>query len=134
MAAVKGALNCNLTFNGTEITAHLSQADLQATVGQLEVTNLDSTGKEFLTEPTEWIINFNGFWNATLDGVVGPEAVTPGTKRTAVIAFINGASTVTYTWTANAEVASYNITAPATGILACTGGLRLSGAPGRVVS
>lgn len=133
MAPVKGATNSNLTYGGTAITAYLSQVDLQATIGQLEVTNLDSTGKVFLTEPTEWVIRGNGFWESALDTAIGPDAVTPGTKRNAVIDFINGGVTVTYTWTANAEVANYNITAPATGVIGCTFELRLSGAPVRNV-
>jgi hypothetical protein len=124
--------NVEVVYNSNTLTPHCNQADVQSTLGQLEVTNLDSTAKEFLAEPAEWTIRMGGFWSHTLDAFLAPDAVTPGTKRTAVISFTN-TSTVSYTWTLNAEISNYQITSTPTGLIAWSAELRLSGAPTRAV-
>jgi len=65
---------------------------------------------------------------------LAPDAVTPGTKRTAVVTYSNGSSTVTYTWTSNAEVGNYQISAAPGGAITWTATLTLSGAPTRTVA
>lgn len=129
----KGAGKVAVTFNGTAITAYCNKADLDAVLDQIDVTNLASTGAESISAFPKWTINLGGLWDATFDAVIGPEAVTPGTKRTAIIAFTDSASsTVTYTWTSKAEIANYAIQSTPTGAIAWTATLGLSGAPSRV--
>lgn len=128
----KGAGKVNITFNGTNIKSYCNQADLNAVLNEIDVTNLASTGAESISAFPKWDIALGGFWDATFDAVIGPEAVTPGTKRTAIIAFTDAASsTVTYTWTSNAEIGDYKITSTPTGAIGWSGTLRLSGAPSR---
>lgn len=130
--AVKSLGNVVVTYNAQNITQYCNQADLNSTLEELEVTNLASTGKETLTGFAEWTIALGGFWAALLDGYLAPDVVTPGTKRTASIAFEDGATTVTYTWTSNAEIGDYAITSSATGgATGWSATLRLSGAPTR---
>lgn len=128
----KGAGKVAVTFNGTAITSYCNKADLDAVLDQIDVTNLASTGAESISAFPKWSINLGGNWDATFDAVIGPEAVTPGTKRTAVIAFTDSASsTVTYTWTSKAEIGNYTITSTPTGAIGWTAVLALSGAPSR---
>lgn len=128
----KGAGKVAVTFNGTAIKQYCNQADLNAVLNQIDVTNLNSTGVESISAFAEWTIALGGFWDATFDAVIAPEAVTPGTKRTAVIAYTDSASTtVTYTWTSNAEIGDYKITSTPSDAIKWSATLRLSGAPVR---
>lgn len=132
MAAVKSESNVAVTYNSNAITAYCNSADLQAAIDRLEVTDLASTGKEYITGVGEWTISLGGYWDSTLDGYLAPDAVTPGTKRTGVIAFTDsGDTTVTYTWTSNAEIQDYQITSAVGGAIEFTATLALSGAPTR---
>lgn len=129
---VKGATNTVVSFNGSDITAYCDKADLGGTLDAIDVTNLASTGVETISPITTWKIGLSGFWDATIDGILGPEAVTPGTKRDASIELTDSASSsVSYAWTANAEVGNWQITAEAKGVSKFTAELRLSGAPTR---
>lgn len=129
---VKGATNTTCTYNSNDLTSFCSQADLQATLDSIDVTNLASTGTETISPITTWTIPLQGFWDATVDGYLAPDAVTPGTKRTAVITFTDAASsTVTYTWTSNAEVGNYQISSQPKQAITFSAELRLSGAPVR---
>ena len=133
MAARKGAGNVTVTYNANAITNYINQANLQATVAELEATHFGSASQEFDAGLSGWTLNFNGDWHATLDGYIGPDAIT-STKRTVVIAFSDGTTTVTYTWTTNGFVTNYNPAADATGKITHSAQLRLSGAPGRVAA
>ena len=129
---VKGATNTTVSFNGTDITQYCNQADLQGALDAIDVTNLASTGVETISPITTWTIRLSGFWDATIDGILGPEAVTPGTKRDSSIEYTDSASSsVSYAWTANAEVGNYQITSAPKDAIKFTGELRLSGAPTR---
>ena len=132
--ARKSRGNVAVTFNGTAITAYCNKADLDDTIEQLEVTNLASTGKEMITGDPEWSIALEGMWEVALDTAIGVEAVTPGTKRTAVIAFTGASQTVSYTWTSNAEIQDYKISAQVGGFITWSATLALSGAPTRAVA
>ncbi|HQV45524.1 MAG TPA: hypothetical protein PK478_05145, partial [Nitrospira sp.] len=112
----------------------INQADVASTLAQIDVTTLGDSGKVNIVDAAEWSINIGGPWHPTLDGFLAPDAVTPGTKRTAVIAYTNGTSTVTYTWTANAEVGNWNITSAPGGAITWSATLTLSGAPVRTVA
>ena len=130
--AVKSEGNVAVTYNSNEVTAYCNQADVQATIDQLDATDLASTAKESVTGFAEWSISMGGHWHATLDGYLAPDAVTPGTKRTAVIAYTDAAdTTVTYTWTSNAEIQDYAITSATGGLITWSATLMLSGAPSR---
>lgn len=132
MAAVKTEGKVVVTYNSNNITAYCNSADLQAAIDRLEVTDLASTGKEYVTGVGEWTISIGGYWDSTIDGYLAPDAVTPGTKRTASIALTDaGATTVTYTWTTNAEVQDYSITSATGGVIEWSATLALSGAPSR---
>lgn len=132
MAAVKSEGKVTVTYNSNALTAYCNSADLQAALDRLEVTDLASTGKEYITGVAEWTINLGGYWDATLDGYLAPDAVTPGTKRTAVIVLTDAAAaTVTYTWTSNAEIQDYQVTAAVGGAIEFSATLALTGAPVR---
>ena len=132
--ARKARGNVEVTFNGTEVTAYCNKADLDGAIEQLETTNLASTGKETISGDPEWSIALEGMWEVALDSVIGPEAVTPGTKRTAVIVFTGASQSVTYTWTSNAEIQDYKVSAQVGGFISWTATLALSGAPNRAVA
>jgi hypothetical protein len=134
MAAIKSATNVIVNYNAQDITQYLSSSDLQATLNQLDVTDLASTGKEFLTDVAEWRIRFDIWWQKALDDIIGPDIVTPGTKRTAFITYEDGVNTVKYTWTTNAEIGSLSITAAANAPISGNAELILSGAPVRTVT
>jgi len=130
--AVKGMGNFTLTYNSNALTNYCNTADLSATIEDLETTHFGSTGRESIAGIATWAISMGGDFDSVIDGYLGPDAVTPGTKRTAAIAFDDdGGTTVTYTWTTNAEIGDYNITATPTGKIEWSGTLRLSGAPTR---
>ncbi|MBK8359526.1 MAG: hypothetical protein IPL15_11355 [Comamonadaceae bacterium] len=134
MAGYKAQGNSTCTYNSNALTNYINQADVASTLAQIDVTTLGDSGKVNIVDAAEWSINIGGPWHPTLDGFLAPDAVTPGTKRTAVIAYTNGASTVTYTWTANAEVGNWNITSAPGGAITWSATLTLSGAPVRTVA
>jgi hypothetical protein len=130
--AVKAEGNVTVTYNSNAITAYCNSADLAATIAALDATDFASTGKEYVNDTPEWSISLSGHWDSTLDGYLAPDAITPGTKRTGVIAFTDsGSTTVTYTWTSNAEIADYTVSASTGALITWSGTLRLSGAPVR---
>jgi hypothetical protein len=132
MAASKGAGRTTVTYNANPITNYLNQANLQATVNELEASHFGSTAQEFDPGLSGWTIGFNGDWHATLDGYIGPDAIT-AVKRTVVITLNDGTSTVTYTWTSQGFVTNYNPQSDATGKITHSAQLRLSGSPVRTV-
>lgn len=134
MAGTKSQGNVTVSYNSVSIAAYCNKADLQGTLNQLDVTTLGDTGKVQISDVTEWKIALGGPWAPALDTAIAPDAVTPGTKRTAVIAFTNGASTVTYTWTSNAEVQDWQIQSSPDKAISWTATLVLSGAPTRTVA
>lgn len=130
--AVKSEGNVTVTYNSNALTAYCSSADVSATIDQLDATNLASTAKESITGFGEWSIALGGQWDSVVDGYLAPDAVTPGTKRTAVIAYTDdGDTTVTYTWTSNAEIQDYSISSATGGLISWSATLMLSGAPSR---
>lgn len=132
--ARKARSNITVTYNSTDITQYCNKAELDATIEQLDVTNLASTATEMISGDAEWKIPLEGMWEVALDTVLGADAVTPGTKRTASIAFDGASQTATYTWTSNAEVEGYKISGQVGGFLTWTATLTLSGAPNRAVA
>lgn len=133
MAATKAAGNVTVTYNSNALTNYCNQASLQSTVAELEATHFGSTGQQFDPGLSEWSVDLGGDFDATLDGYIGPDAIT-STKRTVVVGFVNGGSTITYTWTTNGFITGYNPAATANGKQTWTAKLRLSGIPTRNVA
>lgn len=134
MAARKSRQNVTVTFNGTAITNYCRKADLDAAISQIDVTHLGSTATETIASDPTWKINLEGHWDLALDTVIAPEAVTPGTKRTAVLTITGSTGTVTYTWTSNAEIENYKVTSTVGEFIGWSGTLSLSGAPSRTTA
>lgn len=133
---VKGPKNCTFTFNGVNLTGYVDQVDLNMAVAELETTNLDSSAQEFIPGLPSYDASITVTkWDKVVDDVLGPlVAVTP-TKVTAVIGFTDASGdTVTYTWTTQAFVTGYNLSAQATGKITSGPKVRLSGIPTRAVS
>lgn len=129
MAARKVRGNVTLTFNSVALTNYTNQADLQMTVDRVETTHFGSTNAESIAGDTTFTIPCGGDWDAALDTAIAPEAITTGTKRTAVLAFIGSSQTVTYTWTSLAEIADYKVSAQIGGKITWSATISLSGAP-----
>ncbi len=119
-----------VSYNSHDVTAYATQADLDMAVGRLDTTNLASSDAESITGDVTYKITLQGNWSATLDGWLGAD-VGAGTPRTAYIAYTDGATTVTYTWTSKAEIENYSIKSPANGLRTFSCDLMLSGAPNR---
>ena len=132
--AIKSLGNVVVNYNSVNITQYCSQADLKAAIERLDTTNLASTAKESIAGDAEWTISLSGQWATALDTALAPDAVTPGTARTASIAIDGGAQTVTYTWTSTAEISDYTVTSSTGAFIGWSGTLSLSGAPGRAVA
>lgn len=127
--ALKVAANVSVTYNSNALDAYLNTASMNAVVNAIQTTDFDSTGEESIAGLPTWTASIGGPWDATLDGYLGPDAVSPPTTlRTLAV----GISTVTYTWTTNAFISNYTIDAssPADGIT-WSGDLTCSGVPTR---
>jgi hypothetical protein len=134
MAGYKAQGNVTCTYNSNAITAYVNQADLQSTLQQIEVTTLGDTGKVNIVDAAEWSIGLGGPWHPTLDGYLAPDAVTPGTSRTAVITYSNGTNSVIYTWTSTAQIGDWQVQAAPGGAITWSATLVLSGAPTRTTA
>lgn len=132
---VKGPKNCTFTLNAVNLTAYVEQVDLNMAVAELETTNLDSSAQEFIPGLPSYDASISVTkWDKVVDDVLGPLAMTPA-KVTAAIAFVDASGdTVTYTWTTQAFVTGYTLSAQATGKISSSPKLRLSGVPSRVIS
>ncbi len=134
MAARKSRGNVTVTYNSNALTNYTNQAELGMAVDRIETTHFGSSGAESIAGDTTYTIPLGGDWDNTLDGYLAPDALTPGTKRTAVIAFVGSTQTVTYTWTTNAEIQDYTISGQVGGKLTWKATLALSGAPSRAAA
>lgn len=132
---VKGPKNCTFTLNAVNLTAYVEQVDLNMAVAELETTNLDSSAQEFIPGLPSYDASIGvTAWDKVVDDVLGPLAITPS-KVTAAIAFKDASGdTITYTWTSEAFVTGYGISAAATGKIGSSPTVRLSGIPNRAAS
>jgi trans-2-enoyl-CoA reductase len=128
--ALKGAGNSTLTYNAVNISQYLNTNTLTNTIAELEATVLTSTAEETIAGLGSYELTLEGDWSKTIDDLLGPDSIT-GTKRTVVVTYGSGASDVTYTWTTNGFLTSYEINATATDKIVLSGTLRLNGAPVR---
>lgn len=129
--AKKSRGNIVVTYNSNNITAYCKQTDMDATIERLETTNLASTAKTTIAGDPEWKISLSGDWENALDAIIGVDAVTPGTARTASIAYTGTSATVTYTWTSNAEIQNFKVSGQVGQTTGWSADLALSGAPTR---
>jgi len=123
-----GASNISVTLNSVNITAYCNKADLDRTVGELDKTNFASSGNESDPGMTTHKINLGGLWAKAVNNVLSPLVNTPS-KVTLVFVVGTGGEAVTHTWTNNAFVTNYKITAGATAQTEWSGTLNLSNAP-----
>ena len=105
--AQKAATNTLVNYNATDITDYCDKATLDAAAESIDVTNLNSTAAEFIVTFANWTVPTGGPWDKTLDDLLGPDIVAPGTARTAYVEFQTAANTVRYTWTTNAYLVNY---------------------------
>lgn len=134
MAAIKGAGNCVVTYNAVDISGYVSSADMTNTIAELEATVLTSTAEQTVAGLGSYEMQLEGDWAKVLDDSLGPDSVS-GTLRTASIRYGSGAGAmVTYTWTTNAFITSYNITTAASEKIGFAATLRLNNAPTRAVT
>lgn len=134
MAARKGRGNTTLTFNSVALTNYMNQAEWQAEIDRLETTHFGSTGAESIAGDTTHTISIGGDWDIAVDNALAPEAITPGTKRTAAIAYVGTSQTLTLTWTSNAEISNYSVSSGVSDKITWSASLALSGAPTRSVA
>jgi hypothetical protein len=129
MAARKGRGNIDFSFNSVALESYTTQAELSMVVDRIETTHFASTGAESIAGDTTYTISLSGDWDTALDTALAPEAITTGTRRTAVLVVTGSSTAVTYTWTSLAEVASYSISADASGKITFQAEISLAGAP-----
>jgi hypothetical protein len=128
--ALKGAGNAQVTYNAQNISQYLNTSALANTIAELEATVLTSTAQESIAGLGSYELTLEGDWSKAIDDILGPDSLT-GTKRTVVLTYGTGAQMVTYTWTTNGFLTSYEINATATDKIVLSGTLRLNGAPTR---
>lgn len=133
--AVKGPKNCIFTYASVNMTAYVDQVDLNMAVNELETTNLDSTGQEFIPGLPSYDSSIKiTKWDKVIDDVLGAQGLVP-VLSTAAIAFKDASGdTITYTWTSNAFITGYSIAGAATGKVDGSAKFRLSGIPSRAAS
>lgn len=129
MAARKSRGNFTVTFNSVALTNYCNQAELGMAVDRIETTHFGSTAAESIAGDTTYSFSMGGDWDTALDTALAPEAITTGTARTAVIAFVGSTGTVTYTWTNLCEIENYTVTGSVGDKLTWSADLVLNGAP-----
>lgn len=129
---VKAPGNVTVTFDATDITQYLDQAELQAAVAELETTALNSVAQEYIPGLPNWQGNLKvAKWDSVIDGIIAANVLTPA-KKNCIWTFKDAtAVTVTYTWTNNAFFTGYNISGAIGTKIESSPSLRLSGNPTR---
>ena len=130
--AQKGAGGATVTYNSNNISQYLNTNTLTNTIAELEATVLTSTAEESIAGLGSYELTIEGDWSKAIDDILGPDSLT-GAKRTVVLIYGTAGTggTVTYTWTTNGFLTSYEINATATDKIVLCGTLRLNGAPVR---
>lgn len=107
--ATKSQGNTTLTFNSNSLAGFTPNIQYSMNGQTIDVTTLGDTGKVSIADSVEYEITAELIITPTLDGYIAPY-VGDGTKRTLVHTFTDGTTTVTNTWTSNAEIISYTRT------------------------
>lgn len=133
MAAQKSLGNITIQYNSNNLTSKLNQASLEAIVNSIDTTNLASTAGEQIPGLVNWSVPVGGLWDSTLDGYLGPDAVSPPSSlRTLVVVIGPSGSQVTYTWSSASFISNYKFGADSPGgANTWSGTLAVSGAPTR---
>lgn len=126
--ASKARGNTTLTYNSVSLEEYSTQTTYSAAGETIDVTNLASTGREFIQDVVEHSITISGMWAPALDTALQPE-VGAGTKRTLALTMSDGTSTVTYTWDSLAEVSAYDVDMSVGAMGSFNATFTLSGAP-----
>ncbi len=121
-------------MGGSALQAHLNTTAFESVVEALEATTFASSARETLPGASGFSLQIGGPWSKTLDDIVRPDVISPGTMRTLVYFVGPSASRVTYTWTAAGNVgaffSNYTITADdPMGDIQWSATLTVSGAP-----
>lgn len=132
------ASNMTVTYAGTDITQYCNQAAVEATVAEIDTTNLASLSAESSPASTSWTVPVGGMLDKALDDVLGLDAITPpAAYRNLVITVGPSGTQTTYTWTASgtsvgATIDTFTIapTEP-TQLITWSGSLLISGGPVR---
>lgn len=104
--AAKSQGNTTITWNSNSLAGFTPSIQYSMNGQAIDVTTLGDTGKVSIADSVEYQITAELVITPTLDGYIAPY-VGDGTKRTLVHAFTDGTTTVTNTWTSNAEITSY---------------------------
>jgi len=135
MAAIRSQGNSTLTFNSNSLTNYVRNVTVTANGNSIDITSLGDTANVSLTDNPTWEVSAElAFWDSTVDGYLTPEIITPGTKRTLVVAKDDGATTVTLTWTSNAEVGQLTLPSAVGAVHNGSVTFRCSGAPTRTTA
>lgn len=127
--ALKALTNVQITYDGDSLEEHLNQASMEAVIAEIDTTVLSSTAGEKIAGLGNWSVPVGGLWSATLDGYLGPDAVSPPSTLKTLIVVI---ATVTYTWTTTAFLSNYRVSADNPGgAITWSGTLSVSGNPVR---
>jgi len=134
MAAIKAVLNQDLSYDSVAIEGYMNQHKLEVQVEELDASNYDSTGEEIIAGVQDWTCSVTALWSVALDNAIGPDALTaPATKKTLVS--LTGPSSpsndTSYTWTTNAFIDEYTITATSSGLVTADISFGLNGNPTR---
>jgi hypothetical protein len=130
-AIVKAQGNSTLSYASNELKTYLASIKLTADGQTIDVTTLGDTAKAVIADDTAWSIVADFYWDSTVDGILMPDALTPGTKRTLVYGHDDNVNVVTLTWTSNAEIQSISLDDSVGSMHKGTVTFALSGAPGR---
>lgn len=129
------ASNFTVTLGGVNITGYCTQSSIEATVAEIDATNLASTGAESAPASTSWATPVSGLLDKAIDDVFGPTALTPpATMKNLVVTVGPVGSVTTFTWTGTtsegATIESYTVapTEP-TQLITWSGALLISGGP-----
>ena len=142
---IKANSNVRVRYGTTgslsNITAYLNEFELATTISEIETTNLASTTQTYIPSMAEYSLSLSGDWLTAFDTIFGPDVINP-VMKTVKIAIFNPAlnttngndlDTVVYTWTNNAFITGYNISASSGDKVTHSATLRLSGPPARDV-
>jgi hypothetical protein len=139
MAGIKANGNVTFTIDGTSFQCDLGSINYNAEGQSLDSTQLCDTDATSIVGFKTHTIEMNGNWDVGVDTALAPK-LGDGTKYTVVFAITDtvASQTVTYTWTAAAnvggEVSAYNRAVSTGELITYTATISISGSPGRVVA
>ena len=133
--AVRGAGNISVLYNSVELKNYINEAELAATIAELEATHLGSTAQMYSPGLASFTLTLKGDWVKALDDALGVDSISP-TMRACTIKFTDeNANWVQYAWTATggngAFITGYSISTNATSKTEHAPSLRISGLPTR---